>query len=533
MNQLSKIFTRAADGLDAPLVSIEVHISGGLPCFSIVGLPEGAVKESKDRVRSALMNSKYRFPTQRITVSLAPANLPKSGGRYDLGIALGLLIASGQLKSAKDTNEFEFYGELGLDGAVRGTEGLLPALVQGFASKHHLVIPQANIDESTLVSEASIYLCNHLLQVCGFLSGVAEMDKLQIKEVVANHNSLDFSQVKGQHQAKRAMEVAASGGHNLLISSTALKPDFNKNQIPTFRDSSNRLIGYNMLLIGPPGAGKTMLSERLPSILPPLSKEQALERASIYSVAGQSVKISELRVPPFRSPHHTCSAVALAGGGAIPKPGEISLAHEGVLFLDELPEFPRAALEVLRQPMENGVVHLSRAAKQVSFPANFQLIAAMNPCPCGYFGDGSQRCHCTEDQVSKYRSKISGPLLDRIDMVLELPPLPKELLLPSESEEGIENSERIRVRVLNAYNTQLERQGKANDRLLSDEVDKLLQLGGNDRRFLEMMIEKLSLSARAYYRTIKVARTIADLDKSAKIQKAHLIEAVSYHRFNY
>ena len=502
MNQLSKIFTRAADGLDAPLVSIEVHISGGLPCFSIVGLPEGAVKESKDRVRSALMNSKYRFPTQRITVSLAPANLPKSGGRYDLGIALGLLIASGQLKSAKDTNEFECYGELGLDGAVRGTEGLLPALVQGFASKHHLVIPQANIDESTLVSEASIYLCNHLLQVCGFLSGVAEMDKLQIKEVVANHNSLDFSQVKGQHQAKRAMEVAASGGHNLL-------------------------------LIGPPGAGKTMLSERLPSILPPLSKEQALERASIYSVAGQSVKISELRVPPFRSPHHTCSAVALAGGGAIPKPGEISLAHEGVLFLDELPEFPRAALEVLRQPMENGVVHLSRAAKQVSFPANFQLIAAMNPCPCGYFGDGSQRCHCTEDQVSKYRSKISGPLLDRIDMVLELPPLPKELLLPSESEEGIENSERIRVRVLNAYNTQLERQGKANDRLLSDEVDKLLQLGGNDRRFLEMMIEKLSLSARAYYRTIKVARTIADLDKSAKIQKAHLIEAVSYHRFNY
>jgi magnesium chelatase family protein len=502
MNQLSKIFTRAADGLDAPLVSIEVHISGGLSCFSIVGLPEGAVKESKDRVRSALMNSKYRFPTQRITVSLAPANLPKSGGRYDLGIALGLLIASGQLKSAKDTNEFEFYGELGLDGAVRGTEGLLPALVQGFASKHHLVIPQANIDESTLVSEASIYLCNHLLQVCGFLSGVAEMDKLQIKEVVANHNSLDFSQVKGQHQAKRAMEVAASGGHNLL-------------------------------LIGPLGAGKTMLSERLPSILPPLSKEQALERTSIYSVAGQSVKISELRVPPFRSPHHTCSAVALAGGGAIPKPGEISLAHEGVLFLDELPEFPRAALEVLRQPMENGVVHLSRAAKQVSFPANFQLIAAMNPCPCGYFGDGSQRCHCTEDQVSKYHSKISGPLLDRIDMVLELPPLPKELLLPSESEEGIENSERIRVRVLNAYNTQLERQGKANDRLLSDEVDKLLQLGGNDRRFLEMMIEKLSLSARAYYRTIKVARTIADLDKSAKIQKAHLIEAVSYHRFNY
>ena len=502
MNQLAKIFTRAADGLDAPLVSIEVHISGGLPCFSIVGLPEGAVKESKDRVRSALMNSKYRFPTQRITVSLAPANLPKSGGRYDLGIALGLLIASGQLKPVKDLEVFEFYGELGLDGAVRGTEGLLPALVQGFSSKHHLVIPEANVDESALVNEASIYPCNHLLQICGFLSGVGEMEKLQIKEVSSHNNNLDFSQVKGQHQAKRAMEVAASGGHNLL-------------------------------LIGPPGAGKTMLSERLPSILPPLTKKQALERASIYSVAGQSVNISELRTPPFRSPHHTCSAVALAGGGAIPKPGEISLAHEGVLFLDELPEFPRAALEVLRQPMENGVVHLSRAAKQVSFPANFQLIAAMNPCPCGYFGDGSQKCHCTEDQVSKYRSKISGPLLDRIDMVLELPPLPKELLLPSEGGATVENSESIRERVLSAYNTQLERQGKANDRLLSNEVDKLLQLDSDDRRLLETMIEKLSLSARAYYRTIKVARTIADLDKSAKIQRAHLIEAVAYHRFNY
>jgi len=502
MNQLAKIFTRAADGLDAPLVSIEVHISGGLPCFSIVGLPEGAVKESKDRVRSALMNSRYRFPTQRITVSLAPANLPKSGGRYDLGIALGLLIASNQLKSVKDINEFEFYGELGLDGAVRGTEGLLPALVQGFASEHHLVIPGANIDESALVNEASIFPCNHLLQICGFLSGAAEMEKLQIKELASSNNTLDFAQVKGQHQAKRAMEVAASGGHNLL-------------------------------LIGSPGAGKTMLSERLPSILPPLTKEQALERASIYSVAGQSVNVSELRTPPFRSPHHTCSAVALAGGGAIPRPGEISLAHEGVLFLDELPEFPRAALEVLRQPMENGVVHLSRAAKQVSFPANFQLIGAMNPCPCGYFGDGSQKCHCTEDQVSKYRSKISGPLLDRIDMVLELPPLPKELLLPSEGKESIENSKSIRKRVLSAYNTQLERQGKANDRLLSNEVDKLLQLDSDDRRLLETMIEKLSLSARAYYRTIKVARTIADLDKSVKIQRAHLIEAVSYHRFNY
>jgi len=502
MNQLAKIFTRAADGLDAPLVSIEVHISGGLPCFSIVGLPEGAVKESKDRVRSALMNSKYRFPTQRITVSLAPANLPKSGGRYDLGIALGLLIASGQLKSVKNMDEFEFYGELGLDGVVRGTEELLPALVQGFASKHQLIIPEANIDESALVNEANIYPCNHLLQICGFLSGVADMEKLQINEFVPNKNNLDFSQVKGQHQAKRAMEVAASGGHNLL-------------------------------LIGPPGAGKTMLSERLPSILPPLTKEQALERASIYSVAGQSINVSELRTPPFRSPHHTCSAVALAGGGAIPRPGEISLAHEGVLFLDELPEFPRAALEVLRQPMENGVVHLSRAAKHVSFPANFQLIAAMNPCPCGYFGDGSQKCHCTEDQVSKYRSKISGPLLDRIDMVLELPPLPKELLLPNEGVQGIENSESIRERVLNAYNTQLQRQGKANDRLLSDEVDKLLQLDSDDRRLLETMIDKLSLSARAYYRTIKVARTIADLDKSAKIQRAHLIEAVGYHRFNY
>lgn len=500
MSQLAKIFTRASSGMDAPVVIIEVHISRGMPGFSIVGLPEGAVRESRDRVRSALMNSRFKFPQGRITVSLAPANLPKHGGRYDLPIAIGLLLASEQLKSKIKLDNFELYGELGLDGTLRFTEGLLPAVIAGSQAKHNLILPKQKADQYALVHGANIFPCQNLLQVCEFISEMSDVEQLAYQSA-DEHTSYDsdFSQVKGQHHAKRALEVASAGGHNLL-------------------------------LIGTPGSGKTMLAERLPSIMPSLSNNKALECASIYSVADRVIDISKFKVRAFRSPHHSSSAVALVGGGSIPKPGEISLAHEGVLFLDELPEFPRHVLEVLRQPLENGKIHLSRAAQQVVFPARFQLIAAMNPCPCGFYGDGTAKCHCTADQIDKYKNKISGPLLDRIDMVLSVPPLPKEVLLEKNTNDA-EKSKTIRKRVINAHNIQLQRQGKSNDNLAADEIEELVELNQANKQMLSAAIDKFSLSARAYHRILKVARTIADLDNSDSVNTQHLTEAISYRRF--
>ncbi len=497
---LAILYCRARDGVDAPLVTVEVHLANGLPALSIVGLPELAVRESRDRVRGAIVNSRFEFPTRRITINLAPADLPKEGGRFDLPIALGILAASGQIPLDR-CGDYEFAGELALSGEVRPISGVLPIALAARKAGRALVVPSQNAAEAALVDDITVFPATHLLQVCAHLSGSDPLSP-QPPVTVAHNGSLlnDLTEVRGQPRAKRALEIAAAGGHSLLM-------------------------------VGPPGSGKSMLAACFPSILPEMTEGEALESAAVLSVSERGFRVAEWRQRPFRAPHHTASAVALVGGGSNPRPGEISLAHNGVMFLDELPEFDRRVLEVLREPLESGRVTISRAAHQADFPARFQLIAAMNPCPCGHLGDtGGKVCRCTAEQVQRYRNRISGPLLDRIDMHVEVPRVTPELLRPEKK--GSENSASVRQRVEAARRLQLARGDCANSRLFGRAIERYCAPEPGGARLLHRAVEQLGLSARAYHRILKLARTIADLENETRISAAHIGEAVGYRRLD-
>jgi len=491
---IATVLSRAQFGMEAPLVRVEVDIGNGLPAFGIVGLPEVVVKESRDRVRAAITNSRFEFPPGRIIVNLAPADLPKEGGRFDLPIAIGILVAAGQLPAAA-LEHCELYGELSLSGELRLAKGVLPAAVAAQRAGHLLVLPQGNAEEAGLVSNGRIAAAAHLLEVCAHLSGDRALPLLATSQrAPPQAQGPDLADVKGQPLARRALEIAAAGSHSLLF-------------------------------VGPPGSGKSMLAQRLPRLLPALTEEEALEVAAIRSVIGQPVNLGEWRVRPFRSPHHTASAIALVGGGKHPRPGEVSLAHHGVLFLDELPEFDRRVLEVLREPLEAGTIAVSRAASQTEFPARFQLVAAMNPCPCGYRGDTAGRCRCTGEQVQRYRFRISGPLLDRLDMQLEVPRVETAML--SDTKAKGESSDRVAQRVQAARAIQRERQGALNAHLDVAGVEAHCKAQAGELAVLERAIQHFQLSARAYHRILKVARTIADLADSRAVLGVHLREAIS------